>query len=212
MRVDPRSGWCRGRGHPRQVDRAGFADVASPKQCEDPVDLHEGPPESLDGVGVVRAVLLVLIEWNGLDHLGWTWMNRDADTKFVEGGHRGCVERRDRSRLEDDMAAGAIGGSQLEHVVEEIELNLETSPAGVHERGGEAAGGHVHRHVPPLIDHRRECHADLADDLGPHVQRVARVRPRRQREIGPHAPRTPGSAEGVGIDEPIDTKRRQETG
>ena len=39
-----------------------------------------------------------------------------------------------------------------------------------HRRGGQAARGHVERHVPPMIDRRGEREPDLADDLRPHVQ------------------------------------------
>ena len=58
-------------------------------------------------------------------------------------------------------------------------------PAFVHERRSEAARRHIQRYLPPVIDHRLEREPNLADDLEPHVQGVARVAPVGDREIRP---------------------------
>ena len=45
--------------------------------------------------------------------------------------------------------------------------------AGVHEGRGEAAGRHVERNLPPVVDHGLEGQPHLAHNLRPHVQRHA---------------------------------------
>lgn len=79
-------------------------------------------------------MLLVLVERNGLDHLRWAWVHCDIDAELVEGAHRGRIERGHRSRFEGDVAVVAVCGSQLEHVVAQIELDLETALVRGHER------------------------------------------------------------------------------
>ena len=39
--------------------------------------------------------------------------------------------------------------------------------------------------IPPVIDQRREGHADLAHDLCPHMQRVVGILPRFERQFWP---------------------------
>ena len=46
-----------------------------------------------------------------------------------------------------------------------------------HRTGGEAARGDVKRDGPPVVRKRREREPDLADDLGPQVQRGAGIGP-----------------------------------
>src|SRR5205823_9272898 len=45
------------------------------------------------------------------------------------------------------------------------------------------------RDLPPVVDHRHQPQADLADHLGPEVQRVARVCPGGERQVRPVARR-----------------------
>ena len=59
-RVTARSG-----GSPEEVDRAALADEAGAELLEDAVGLHEDAPVALDGVRIVGAVRLVLIEADG---------------------------------------------------------------------------------------------------------------------------------------------------
>ena len=105
-----------------------------------------------------------------------TWTSRSASAAIVAR-----VEAGDRARLERDLPAIAVGRPDDELVVDEVELDLEARAPVVHERRREAAGEHVQRYLPPVVDHRLEREADLADDLGPHVQRVARRASRRPR-------------------------------
>src|SRR5256886_12254189 len=58
----------------------------------------------------------------------------------------------------------------------------------MHERGGEAPPGNIEGHLPPVINLGLEGQPHLADDLGPHVQRVARRLPRRQVKLRPLRP------------------------
>ena len=54
-----------------------------------------------------------------------------------------------------------------------------------HRRRAEPARGDVERDLPPVVLHRRERQARLADDLRPAVQRRVRVLPVRQRQRRP---------------------------
>ena len=57
------------RGTPEEVYGAALPDEASSKCLEDPVRLHENPPESVGILPIVRAVGLVLIESDRIGHL-----------------------------------------------------------------------------------------------------------------------------------------------
>jgi hypothetical protein len=69
--------------------------------------------------------------------------------------------------FEQDVAGLAVGCAELKEVVDEVELDLETAPARVHERRREPTGRDVERDVPPVVDQRRRRQSDLADDLEP---------------------------------------------
>src|SRR5258707_11303350 len=62
-------------------------------------------------------------------------------------------------------------------MIEEIEVDLKAARAIRHRRRRQPSACHVKRHLPPMIDHRRAGEADLADDLGPQMQRGAGILP-----------------------------------
>src|ERR1700692_1834445 len=63
------------------------------------------------------------------------------------------------------------------HMADEIELHIERRIPVWNCAGGQSPWTHIQRHLPPVIDQRHVRHADLADDLGPHMQGVACCRP-----------------------------------
>ncbi len=106
----------------------------------------------------------------------------------AEGGqraHRGGVELRHRHRLQRDVARGAVAHIQPQHVIDEVEIDLELASAGRHRSGGQPARGHIERDVPGMVQPWRQREADLADHLGPQMQRRAGVAPIRGRQRGP---------------------------
>src|SRR6202000_578125 len=62
-------------------------------------------------------------------------------------------------------------------MADEVELHIEHRIPVWHCAGGQSAWTHIQRHLPPVIYQRHMNHADLADDLGPHMQGVAGGRP-----------------------------------
>src|SRR5271154_846113 len=75
------------------------------------------------------------------------------------------------------------------HMADEIELNIERRIPVWNCAGGQSPWTHIQRHLPPVIYQRHMRHADLADDLGPHMQGVAGGRPfihqQRRPMVGP---------------------------
>ncbi len=96
------------------------------------------------------------------------------------------VEVGDRHGLERQRARRAVGDRRCR-----ADGRGSRSRSGSRDRRGgsgsvrQPAGRDVERHVPPVVDERRVGHADLADDLGPQLERVARRLPARHRDLGP---------------------------
>src|SRR5690606_28819496 len=114
--------------------------------------------------------------------------------QVVQGGEGPGVEVRHAQPLQAEPPDLTGGVPQHELVVDEVELDLQAAVSGRHERGGQATRGHVQRDLPPVVDHGLQRQAHLADDLGPHVHRVARVGPRGGCEVRPGRRRGTGTA------------------
>src|SRR5262245_1039388 len=67
----------------------------------------------------------------------------------------------------------------------EVKQQLERARVRGDRRRGKSARSDVERDVPPMVDERREDHANLPDNLGPSVQRLASVAPRGKWQVGP---------------------------
>src|ERR1700744_4300439 len=63
------------------------------------------------------------------------------------------------------------------HVADEIKLHVEHCIAIRDGARGQPSWTYIQSHLPPVIEQRHVDHADLADDLRPHVQGVACARP-----------------------------------
>jgi hypothetical protein len=172
---------------PEEVPRARFANEPSPEQAQKPVGPYQRGPEPPSGLRVVRAVLVVVKEWDRPREPYRAGQHRDVHAEILDGSHHVAVEDCDQSGLEDDTTVGAAGGVDPQHMLGEVEPDLQAEPPGVHERRGEAPIGHVQRDPPPVIDHRLQGQTDLADYLGPQVQRVAGVRPAGEGLLRPAA-------------------------
>ncbi len=62
-------------------------------------------------------------------------------------------------------------------VIDEVEADLERPRSVWNRRRGQPARGHVERHLPRVIERRGPGEADLAHDLGHHVERGIGVLP-----------------------------------
>src|SRR4029077_11913048 len=85
---------------PEEVNRAGLPDEAGLEAFEDSVRLEHGPPEELCVPRVVRPVLLVLIEWDGMGHLHRRRRDGHIHTAAAEALQQDAIELRDRPRPE----------------------------------------------------------------------------------------------------------------
>ena len=106
------------------------------------------------------------------------------------------VDGGDAARRERDVVRAAVADAEPQHVRAEVELEVERAAVlARHARGRQPARGDVERDVPPVIDERRQRQADLAGDLRPEVQRVARFAPFVERERRPveHGRRVQGT-------------------
>jgi hypothetical protein len=63
------------------------------------------------------------------------------------------------------------------HIADEVKFHVEHRIPVWNCAGAQSAWTHIQRHLPPVIQQRHVNHADLADDLGPHMQGVAGGRP-----------------------------------
>ena len=60
----------------------------------------------------------------------------------------------------------------MQPVLDEVELDVEDARFVWNRGCGQTSGTDVEGDLPPVVDHRRVRESNLADDLGPHVQRV----------------------------------------
>src|SRR5580704_7451690 len=70
-------------------------------------------------------------------------------------------------------------------MIQKIELYLEIPGAIRNRRSRKPARGDIERHMPGMVEPGRERQPDLADDLGPQLQRRGGVAPRRGRQFRP---------------------------
>ena len=149
-----------------------------PMKCErnsmhDAVGRHELAPEQVHGVGIIGGVRVVVGERDRRDRPRWACPNLHRDAELVERTHRLGIEVGDRLGFERDPTGAAVTGSDVQPVLDEVELDVEDTRSVRHRGRGQTSRADVEGDLPPVVDHRRVRESDLADDLGPHVQRVS---------------------------------------
>jgi hypothetical protein len=112
-------------------------------------------------------------------------VDRDRDADAGEKVDDLPVELRHGLRGERERPNVSAARAGDEPVLDEVELDLEDLVAGRHRRGGKAARADVERHLPAVVQPRREREAHLADDLRPELERRRGVAPPRVGELGP---------------------------
>ena len=83
------------------------------------------------------------------------------------------------------MSLRAVAGGNPQGVIEKVEFDLEGARAIWNRRGRQSARGDVQRDVPGMVQPGFAREPDLADDLGPQLQRFASLTPRRGRQFRP---------------------------
>ena len=126
---------------------------------------------------VIAGVDLVEVETDRIGKLVRHPVDRDRDADFGEACDQLAIEIGNAARAQRERANLAGARPAEKAMVEEVELDLEQLAADRDGRGGEAAGADIERHLPAVVDPGRQGKADLADDLGPQLQRQRRVTP-----------------------------------
>src|SRR5690606_31488860 len=141
---------------------------------------NEDAPEALRVLRVVVRVHTILAEGNRTGDLTRMLIDADGDSELIEHAHHGRVEVRHRAGLERHSAAGAVARRDLELVRHEVEHDLERETCVRYWRGGQPSRSDVQRHVPGMVQPRRQGEAYLPDDLRPQVKRGTGAAPVRK--------------------------------
>src|SRR5262249_52826103 len=110
---------------PEEMNRAAFADEARSEFLNHPAGGKQNPPEALDILGVVRAVLLVPLKRNGFRNFLGLGVDDATDSQRFERLHQPPVKCRHGLWFEGQDAAAALAGVDFEPVLQEVELDLE---------------------------------------------------------------------------------------
>jgi hypothetical protein len=159
------------------LDRAGLSDERRAKVGHDAVRLHQLLPEGARRIRIVFSVLIVLSERDSGVYLFGLADDVCFDTEPVERRERLSVKLGDGSGRQRHRLLITVALPNRKHVVDEVELHVEHRIPVWNCTGGQSPGTHIQGHLPPVIDQRHVDHADLADNLGPHMQGVAGGRP-----------------------------------
>ena len=154
---------------PEEMDGTRLADEATAKLGEQPMGLTQAMPEGPRVVEVIARVLVVLLEGDRDVDLDRRRPDRHVDVERRQAIHDGSIEGRDRHRPQIERKGSAVTFRCAEAMIDKVEIELEQAVAVRHRTRGQATRGHVQRHVPPVVEGRGRGHADLADDLCPHV-------------------------------------------
>ena len=112
-------------------------------------------------------------------------VDRDVDAGFVQRRKQFSIKRRDRFCIERESPRATVRCSNLQPVLDEVELDFERSSPVWNGRSRQSSRAYIQRSIPPMILEWRKGQADFPDDLRPHVQRVVGVLPFAQRQRGP---------------------------
>lgn len=170
---------------PEEVHRTDLAEEIRPEHLQDTLGLHELPPEEVGGLGVVTVVLTVLSERDRRIHLVGCAVDASRDTQLVQRSEGAGVELGYGLCDERHRTTATVARADVQPVLEEVEFDVEDGVPVRDRRGAQPSRRDVQRRLPPVVDHRRVSHPDLADDLQPHVEGVAGRGPFRRAQPRP---------------------------
>src|SRR5438477_3244653 len=111
---------------PDKMDGGAFSAEARTEFFEHAIGLDQNAPESIGILGIVRAMLLVAIEWNLIWDFVWQDVDLHRQFQLVQCAHDRFVEIRDAARLEFDRALSAVAFQNPQLMIDEIETNFES--------------------------------------------------------------------------------------
>src|SRR5882724_153379 len=107
------------------MHRAAFAEETGAKFLQHVVGRQQNLPEAPCVVGIVRGMYAVLAEGRCGGDLAGSFVDGDRNTEISERRHHRAVELRDALRPQRETSRAAVADGDVEHMLDEIELNLE---------------------------------------------------------------------------------------
>ena len=170
---------------PKKMHGACLADESRAEFLEHAICLQEGAPESMRRVSIVGRMFAVGAEWHRAGNFTRQLGYPHLDAEIAERLHDGRMEIADRLRHQPQAPALSAARLNIEHMVDEVEPDLEVLTLVRDHGGRQAARGHVERHMPAVVEPGGQLKPNLADDLDPKVQGLARRLPGRIGKRGP---------------------------
>src|SRR5437879_1234418 len=116
---------------PEEVHRAALTRETPPELLEDGVRLHENLKESAHGLGIVGRMHAIVGEADRVRDLDRNRPDLHRDSERIEHRDEVAVEVGDRARDEREASRPAVGAGDDEHVIDEVEEDLERpAPVG----------------------------------------------------------------------------------
>src|SRR5215218_2517096 len=136
-------------------------------------------------MGIIARVARVFLERDWVRYLLRRGVDLDLDAENPQARHHLIEEVRDAAGIQRNKLDRSFKGADSEIVVDKVELDLKGATAERERPRGQTAVGEMQSGVPELVLKRSELDIELADDLGPHVQRFPRVGPGFKGQGGP---------------------------
>src|SRR4029078_3134239 len=170
---------------PEEMHRARLAEKAGAKMTHDLVRGRENAKEATCVFGIVGLVNVVLVERDGTRNFTGHRIDLEEKAELTQRHSHLGVERRNRYRPHYNPADIAVAHAEPHHVLDEVELYFQAAAFAGHRRGRQPPCRDVKRTVPCGFEPWRQQKPDLAYDLCPKMQGVARGPPGRQWQLRP---------------------------
>src|SRR5216684_5070207 len=128
-----------------EMDWADLAEKTRPERGQDAARLDEDMPEAIGEIGVVGGMLIVGLEGDRVLDFDEHGPDPHFETERAHAPHQFGMEVGDRSRLQRKGLAPAVINTDLQTVLDKVEIDLEGACAMGDRRGGEAVAGDVER-------------------------------------------------------------------
>src|SRR5690242_1723887 len=172
---------------PEKVDRARLAEEASAECAEHALHLDQRAPEAAGGLPIIGSLGTILGEGHRIRHFAGLRIEPAIDVKIAKRGHHRGVEIGNRAGFQRDQAFVTVARREPHAISQQIEIDLEKAIVYRDRRGRPAARGEVERHMPTMVEPRRQREPHLADDLAAQLQPDRRLAPVAPIERGPGA-------------------------
>src|SRR6202043_742195 len=114
---------------PEKMDWTRFAQKARSEACEHVMCSKQHTPEAVGVITVVGGVRAVLIEGDAIRDLARHLADADVESEIGQCAEQLIEELRDRLPREHDLTEVPVARSHPQHVIDEVEVDLERAPA-----------------------------------------------------------------------------------